>query len=136
MDEGMLDTLEFNVSPSQYGLDRDYVFIIKAEVRDEARAIAIGSAKVKVVKSAFFMQARIEKSVYLPDEDVNVQTRLLYPDGQAVYAISEYAALTAQTKQKHQTAEVLLGSQKVGTMEFSEQSYKNRLEVDSNLLCS
>lgn len=71
-------------SPKKYGIDRDYVFIIKAEVTDESYARGSGQVKVKVVQAEFFMQARIGKAVYTPGENVNIRVKLAYADGRPV----------------------------------------------------
>ena len=93
------------------------------------------SAAVRALIAAEIPSENIEKGIlHLMLQRVGSHWPSTRETAEAVYAISEYAALTAQTQQQHQTVEVLLGSQKVGTMEFSERSYTNRLEIDANLL--
>lgn len=75
---------EVSFSPSMYNIDRDYAFIVKAEVKDKAQSRAAGSGKVKVVKAEFFVKTEIGKSVYTGDEEVSAVVRLSYPDGTPV----------------------------------------------------
>ncbi len=75
---------EFTLSPSKYKIDRDYAFIIKAQVRDKSMATGTDTSKVKVVKTEFFVKGETSKSVYLPGEEIRVSVRLIYPDGTPV----------------------------------------------------
>ncbi len=77
---------EFTVSfqPSQYGVDRDYAFIVKAEVTDTGRSRAQASGRVKVVRAEFFVTPEIGKSVYTEGETVSATVRLTTPDGKPV----------------------------------------------------
>jgi len=75
---------EFSFSPSKYNVDRDYAFIIKAQVSDKSMSRGTGSTKVKVVRAEFFMRAEVAKSVYIQGEEIRASVKLIYPDGSPV----------------------------------------------------
>lgn len=79
-----MDKFEFSFSPAQYGADREYVYIIKAEVIDTSYAVGSASATIKVVNSSFALQAQMGKPLYTANEDVSVTVALKRHDGKPV----------------------------------------------------
>jgi hypothetical protein len=105
--------------PSKYGIDRDYVYIIRAQAVDDSYARANGQTTVKVVKTEFMLQARVGKSVYTERENVTVNFRLMYHDGKPVVNKDvEYSATIESDNNTIASGRSRTGSDGYGNISF------------------
>lgn len=93
-------TYSFSFEPSKYKLDRDYAYIVKAEVQDSAQARAFVSSRIKVVRAEYSIGAAVGKPLYQESEKVSALVRLTYPDGTP--AVQKKIAFLAQMEASRQ----------------------------------